>query len=348
MSKLNKNLKIELIVHLLVWVILFYLPIAFGLNAGKGWQDILIHFWMQLFFLAIIFYINYLILIKKCLFTKNYSYKILYIVTTALLIVFLLWLKHLVMAAYMDSPHDTKGPPRGLIWYMDFLIYLIPVAFAIAIQSGKRLIKMEAMKNEAEKIKLEAELQHLKFQLQPHFFFNALNNIYSQIENEPDAAKKSVHDLSKLMRHLLHTSEIQTISLSEEMAFLSRYIDLMRQRLGANIIVTTNFPQSLPHIHIAPLLFISIVENAFKHGVSATEKSYISFTLETFNDSITFTSKNSNFQKSTDDKSGSGIGIGNLRKRLAILYPNRHYFSTAISATEFVAILKLDINHAED
>src|SRR5699024_8583036 len=161
------------------------------------------------------------------------------------------------------------GPPLALLWYSDFLIYLIPIAFAIAIKSGKRLTNLEVYRTEAENAKLQAELQTLKYQLQPHFFFNSLNNIYSLIETEPDKARKSMHSLSKLMRHVLQASNLSSISLKEEIDFLTKYIALMKVRLTDSTHVVTDFPKIVPDIQIAPLLFISLVENAFKHGVSA-------------------------------------------------------------------------------
>lgn len=234
-----------------------------------------------------------------------------------------------------------KRPPEALRYFFDFLIYLIPVAFSIAINASKKMQKAEEMKIEADNIKLQSELQHLKYQLQPHFFFNALNNIYSLIDFDSEKAKQSVHSLSKLMRHLLYKTDVDKISLSEEIDFLNKYIDLMSLRLNDKTKVYTNFPTKISSLEVAPLLFISIVENAFKHGVSATQHSDISFKMEVIEDEIQFTASNSNFPKTDTDKSGSGIGVENLKKRLNLLYPEKHEFHSCLNDGMYIAEVKL-------
>ena len=204
--------------------------------------------------------------------------------------------------------------------------------------------KAEEMKIEADNMKLQSELQHLKYQLQPHFFFNALNNIYSLIDFDSEKAKQSVHSLSKLMRHLLYKTDVDKISLSEEIDFLNKYIDLMSLRLNDKTKVYTNFPTKIPSLEVAPLLFISIVENAFKHGVSATQHSDISFKMEVIEDEIQFTASNSNFPKTDTDKSGSGIGVENLKKRLNLLYPKKHEFHSCLNDGMYIAEVKLKTN----
>ena len=237
-----------------------------------------------------------------------------------------------------------KRPPEALRYFFDFLIYLITVAFSIAINKSKKMQKAEELKIEADNIKLQSELQHLKYQLQPHFFFNALNNIYSLIDFDSEKAKQSVHSLSKLMRHLLYKTDVDKISLSEEIDFLNKYIDLMSLRLNDKTKVYTNFPTKISSLEVAPLLFISIVENAFKHGVSATQHSDISFKMEVIEDEIQFTASNSNFPKTDTDKSGSGIGVENLKKRLNLLYPDKHEFHSCLNDGMYIAEVKLKTN----
>ena len=256
----------------------------------------------------------------------------------------LVYLKSFIMdiiQASTTKTHDNR-PPDGLRYFFDFLTYLIPVALSIAISAGKKIQKAEEMKTEADKIKLQSELQHLKYQLQPHFFFNALNNIYSLIDFDSEKAKQSIHSLSKLMRHLLYKTEVEKISLSEEIDFLNKYIELMTLRINDKTKVHTNFPTKIPDVQIAPLLFISIVENAFKHGVSATQPSDMFFKMEILNDEeILFSASNSNFPKTDSDKSGSGIGIENLKKRLNLLYDEKHQFHTEVKDDIFTAEVKL-------
>lgn len=341
-KKLDNNNRIELTIHILVWVVLFYIPVALTYRTESTWAEIALHFWLQLALMAVIFYLNYLWLVEKWLFSKGR--KMLFVLINIGLLLLIAWFRYLIFSTVGGGPEGNghKGPPIGFIWYMDFFIYLIPVAFAIAIRSGKHLTNMERFKAEAENIKLQSELQHLKFQLQPHFFFNALNNIYSLIETEPQKARESIHSMSKLMRHLLQASEENTTTLQNEIEFLKKYIALMEVRLSSQTKVVAIFPDNVPPVQIVPLLFISIVENAFKHGVSATQQSNIYFAMKIENSTIIFKSRNSLLPKSNTDLSGSGIGLENLKKRLALLYPGRHHLKIDASDNEFNVELQIE------
>ena len=121
----------------------------------------------------------------------------------------------------------------------------------------------------------EAELQNLKSQLNPHFLFNTLNNIYSLIAFSPEKAQEAVHDLSRLLRYVLYESSQPFVSLEKDFDFLRNYVELMRIRLPKHVELKTNIVASSPGTLIAPLLFISLVENAFKHGVSNNKPSFI-------------------------------------------------------------------------
>ena len=194
----------------------------------------------------IIFYLNYFIIVKWLFEDK----KLWFFASNFLLLILLIFVKSQIFELLEpDRPKMLgKRPPEALRYYFDFLIYLIPVAFSIAINASKKMQKAEEMKIEADNIKLQSELQHLKYQLQPHFFFNALNNIYSLIDFDSEKAKQSVHSLSKLMRHLLYKTDVDKISLSEEIDFLNKYIDLMSLRLNDKTKVYTNFPTKIPSL----------------------------------------------------------------------------------------------------
>ncbi|GIZ16492.1 hypothetical protein RCZ15_12420 [Capnocytophaga catalasegens] len=163
--------------------------------------------------------------------------------------------------------------------------------------------------------KLHVELQHLKYQLQPHFFFNALNNIYSLIVFDPDKAQKSVHSLSKLMR----------------------------LRLTEKTIVTTDFPTEVLQVEIAPLLLITLVENAFKHGVSATTTTQIHFSIKSDEKMICFTAENTLLAKQNSDLYSSSIGIDNLRKQLNLIYPNRNAYTITTEGGKYKSEIVIQI-----
>lgn len=222
---------------------------------------------------------------------------------------------------FMDKHFDL----RNFFVIKDFFSLFIPIIFAIALRAMERWIKAEAEKKEIENKNLESELEHLRYQLQPHFFFNSLNNIYSLIEISPTKAQDTVLGLSKLMRYLLYETNHEQVDLAHEISFLINYIKLMEIRQSDKTTTTFSFPEiEEKRYFIAPLLFISMIENAYKHGVSATLPSQIYFGLELRDDHLLFMSGNTNFPKNKSDISGSGIGLDNLRKRLELLYPGHH------------------------
>jgi len=242
----------------------------------------------------------------------------------------------------VTDTNETTGPPLKMFIYIQMLSYMAPLLFSIAVKTTKRWVKTEAERKEAANFKLKSELQHLHYQLQPHFFFNSLNNIYALVDISPDQAKTSIHSLSKLMRYMLYETNVELVSLSKEIDFLKKYIDLMKLRVSDKTKVAYNFPSEETGIKIAPLLFISLIENAFKHGVSASKESEITIEMNIENKTVLFTIENDNFPKETDDKSGSGIGLQNLEKRLQLLYSDKHQFKTELNDNRFSVHLEIE------
>nr|WP_294859610.1 histidine kinase [uncultured Fluviicola sp.] len=222
-------------------------------------------------------------------------------------------------------PPDKRMDPSNFFVLKDLFSLFIPIIFAIALRAMERWVKTEAEKKEIVNKNLESELEHLRYQLQPHFFFNSLNNIYSLIEISPTKAQDTILGLSKLMRYLLYETNHKQVDLAHEISFLTNYIKLMEIRLTDKTTTKYFFPKvDEKKYFIAPLLFIPMIENAYKHGVSATHLSQIYFSLELNEDYLLFICENTSFPKTESDFSGSGIGLDNLRKRLELLYPGRH------------------------
>jgi LytS/YehU family sensor histidine kinase len=227
--------------------------------------------------------------------------------------------------------------------YIDIISFSVPIIFSLALKTIQRWVKTEAERVEAANIKLQSELQHLKYQLQPHFFFNSLNNIYSLVDISPEMAKQTIHSLGKLMRYLLYETNNEKVSLIKEINFMTNYIELMKLRMNDATQVHYSFPVLKQDLNIAPLLFISLIENAFKHGVSADKASPIVFEMKIDDKHLTFYSENHNFPKTETDKSGSGIGLDNLEKRLSLLYPEKHSFTEKVEKDIFSVNLQIEI-----
>jgi len=336
--------KTKFIFHVMVWMVLFCLP--YILSSGQ--QQIVIkvfaHSWIPLIMYIILFYLNYFGLIDWFLLKKKV---LLFILINCLVISIFLLIRNELNTLFFDALFNAplKGddrPTLKLFIYIQIISFVLPIAFAIALKTTERWLKTEAERKEAANAKLQSELQHLRYQLQPHFFFNSLNNIYSLVDVAPDQAKSTIHSLSKLMRYLLYETNTELVPLTNEIDFMRKYMELMKLRISDKTKVASSFPIANTSIQIAPLLFISLIENAFKHGVSATKESVISLEMKVQDNHVFFTIENNNFPKEDTDKSGSGIGLQNLQKRLELLYPNKHKFKTSLKEGIYSISLKIE------
>jgi two-component sensor histidine kinase len=343
---MQKNKKTTILSHLLVWLMLFSMPYLLSYGQAQDLNRVIAHFWIPLVFSAIIFYLNYFVLIDRFLFPKKMVH---FIIVNVAIILFFLVIKEYIEETFFQellkkrsTDSEDGKPPFKMFIYVQSLSYMAPLLFSIALKSTKRWVKTEAERKEAANFKLKSEIQHLRYQLQPHFFFNSLNNIYSMVDISPEQAKSSIHSLSKLMRYMLYETNVEQILLSKEIDFMKKYIDLMKLRVSDKTIVNYHFPSEETGTKIAPLLFISLIENAFKHGVSAHNESLIEINMTCKDQKVLFTIKNDNYPKQTTDKSGSGIGLQNLEKRLQLLYPNKYSFETSVKDNRFLVNLELE------
>ncbi|UMB54636.1 histidine kinase [Lutibacter sp. A64] len=342
---MDKNIKITIFSHLLVWLVLFSIPYILSYGQEQNINRIIAHFWIPILFYAIIFYLNYFVLIDRFLFAKKTLFFVL--INILMITIFILLKEQIENQLFVDiirkrGSTDDAGPPFKMTIYVQMLSYMAPLLFSVAIKTTKRWAETEAKRKEADNIKLQSELQHLHYQLQPHFFFNSLNNIYSLVDISPDQAKKSIHSLSKLMRYMLYETNMELVPLSKEIDFMKKYIDLMKLRVSDKTVVNYNFPSKESGIKIAPLLFISLIENAFKHGVSASKDSSINIQMTCKDKTVLFTVENNNFPKKINDKSGSGIGLQNLEKRLKLLYAGKYSFKTSVENNLFLVHLEIE------
>lgn len=189
----------------------------------------------------------------------------------------------------------------------------------------KQVIFFFKLRNEMAK----AELQHLKSQVNPHFFFNTLNNLYGLVEKDPKKAQNLILKLSDLMRYSIYEGEKDIVTLEDESDYLKNYVDLHKMRYHKEVDVVFNC-QIEKKCKVMPLLFIILLENAFKHGVERLrDNAYVNVSLVTFEDKILFTVEN-NFDDSDNNNRERGIGLKNLKRRLELVYPNKHklLFST--------------------
>ena len=219
--------------------------------------------------------------------------------------------------------------------FSQILIILLAVGLRHVMRTNEREMQFE----EERRKTAEAELTWLKHQLNPHFLFNTLNNISSLTQIDPDKAQESIGQLSDLLRYALYDSEAEKVQLASEIDFMDNYIDLMALRCNEMTTVEKSLEAPSRPVEVAPLLFISLVENAFKHGVNARYPSFVKVSMRLEGDDLVFTCDNSLFEKQGSDRIGSGIGLENMKRRLELLYPGRYsYEQTAAGDTYHVKV----------
>ncbi len=339
--------KIRISLHLLAWLILLGLPMYFI----KRWQvgnDFIWIYYINTLVSGLIFYINYLVLVPKFFFQNRKRKYFLSVFIVLVLFYFATDISNEMVFRYIPVG-DTIGGPiqppfRQMHQYNFGFTSLFLVFFSLGMRVIERHTQTEKLQKDLEKEKLNSELALLKNQISPHFFFNTLNNIYSLISINAEDSQRAVLKLSKLMRYLLYDSESGNISLSSEIAFMNNYIDLMKLRMSDKISLNVSFPENYDDINIPPLLFIPFIENAFKHGISYREISFIDIRMATTKDSISFICANSIVKPREDVESEySGIGLDNVSKRLNLLFPGKHDLKINRSGTSFEVVLNIKL-----
>ena len=235
----------------------------------------------------------------------------------------------LISNAHMVFNDLSSLPENLLAGYSSFLIFALLVnLMAIGIALSIRYVMRQSEKKQKE---VEAELAWLKNQINPHFLFNTLNNISSLTQIDADKAQDTVMQLSDLLRYAMYETNKPKVPLEGEVECMRNYIDLMKLR--CNEMTTVNVQWSIVNgqSEVAPLLFISLIENAFKHGTNSNAPASIDISLTQQDGTLVFICGNTNKPKPTKDRSGSGIGLENTRRRLDLLYPGHYTWEQTIT-----------------
>lgn len=232
------------------------------------------------------------------------------------------------------------GPFPGVMFVpfiSRFLIAFLMIGFNIAVKLIFKSLRDEEIMKELERRKLQSELDSLKYQINPHFFMNTLNNIHALVDINKEQAQKAIVELSKMMRYVLYEANHNTILLEREVLFLKNYIELMKLRYIDKVNVKVSLPDEVPLVEIPPLLYISFIENAFKHGVSYQHESLIYVAMQIEEGYLTFTCSNTNNGQSEEQH--CGVGLENIQKRLKLLYKNKYTLSINDSSDSFNILL---------
>lgn len=350
-------------IHVLSWTYIFLSPLFFTpQNVPVDWRHIMSR---EFFSLALLltFYLNYFLLVPKYFLYTRYRifflYNILLIIgLSGLYEVMHMFMVFKFMAQTLGVTSDSQAllpvhrPPHSPDFkFFFFFRNVINLAFALgcalAVRLSARWYATEMARSKAELERAEAELQSLKSQISPHFLLNTLNNIYALTAIDSVKAQAALLELSKMLRYQLYEEFGSRVSVEREVEFLQNYVALMRLRLNQNVEVTTDF-HLVPHkeMNVAPHIFISLVENAFKHGVSTTAPSHVHLRLDCDGQRLNFDCRNSYFPQHKLPSTSGGIGLRLVKSRLELSYPNTHTWEHGIDINrkEYFSRITLDLS----
>lgn len=235
------------------------------------------------------------------------------------------------------DPLPMLGPGELVAFFGGLLL--------MGMNLGVKLYFMSQRDRERQKIidqrNLEQQMEYLKYQVNPHFFMNTLNNIHALVDIDPERAKTTIVELSKMMRHILYEGSKKLIPLTREVEFLNLYVQLMRLRYTRKVHINVDVPPQLPELKLPPLMLIIFVENAFKHGISYREESFIDIKLRVENKRLLFSCCNRKPTQVQRTNEKGGMGLQNVRQRLELLYDDDYELD--INDGEKTYEVKLDI-----
>jgi LytS/YehU family sensor histidine kinase len=172
--------------------------------------------------------------------------------------------------------------------------------------------------DDLQKKNLEQQLEYLKYQINPHFFMNTLNNIHALVDIDPEKAKDTILELSKMMRFILYEGDKSGVPLAREFDFIRHYVALMQLRYTNKVEILVDLPSEAPDKTVPPLMLISFIENAFKHGISYQQQSFVHIKVAIDGDKLHFNCSNSKAETPNQEK--GGVGLANVKQRLRLLY----------------------------
>ena len=331
--------------HVALWAFLFLSPLTYWRGTGIRFVQYLMYC-MQPLMLVIIFYSNYLYLAPKFFVAGKHRYDLLInlVMITTFGIALHYWTDYAnnlygVHVRFDDAISDVTNILR------DCLNFAIFAGGSTALALARKWFTADQKLQESEAARAKAELYNLRSQINPHFLLNTLNNIYALTAINQERAQDAIQQLSKMLRHMLYDNQESSVALSDELQFLENYISLMKIRLSANVEVTFAHNVEMPGVRIAPLIFISLIENAFKHGISPTEQSFVHIEINATDHDINCRIENSNHPKSNQDRSGHGIGLNQVQRRLDLAYPNHYKWvkGTNEDGTIYTSAIHIDL-----
>lgn len=309
------------------------------------WEHIITVAAVNLIFTMLITYINYFYLLPKFLAKKKvFQYILEFIIWFAIIITIRLHLERFLVDGYTYQANYLYTT-RFIIQIVAVTLFI--VTFVAMLRFSTDYFELQAKKKEIENEKLSAELNFLKAQINPHFLFNTLNNLYYLAYTNSENTTEVIAKLSQMMRYMIYDSNHPQVLLSKEIEYMQNYISLERLRLNNEIPIDFCIEGNVGNVLIAPLIFITFLENAFKHGVSNNQPgAWVKIGIRICNKECLYTVSNSKIPqtKTPEKEDNAGIGLKNVNRRLELSYPNQYELKVTDEKDKYVVELKLKLD----
>lgn len=320
---------IGLILQIVIVITVLLLPLAYA----EPLRQLTLRSYLlrasQVLAMLMVYYVNYLWLVPRLLRGNKKLFFAANIILISLLSICVHDSIRLLWHQEHNIPIPEKWSPHPLFVFREMFNMSVAAAIATAVTRSRRWAIAEKKLNEAKAAQAEAELQNLRWQINPHFVLNTLNNIYALTEQDKKKSQTAILELSRMLNYILYDNKLKWVALQDEVDFIHNYIALMRLRTAAP--VTEHYDiAGAAGIQVPPMLFVSLVENAFKHGISTSKESFIEINITGNAQAVVCLIRNSYHPKSANDQSGHGIGLENVAKRLALVYPDRYEWQKGI------------------
>ncbi len=346
MSSPAKRTKVILL-HVSFWCVylsvFLYQVSSFQKGPELDWNRVFTIVSTQVSFAALLSYLNYFIFLPGLLAKPNkWKYVVQFIFIFAIIISLRIYLERDIL--------NVSTNREGYLYSMRFVVQVVTSNLFIVIFVGmlsftEDWFELEARRKEIEHEKLAAELNFLKAQINPHFLFNTLNNLYYLAYTKSDNTTEVIAKLSQMMRYMIYDSNHSKVPLSKEIEYMENYISLERLRLNNQIPIKFELKGNTENVLIAPLIFITFLENAFKHGVSnSNPNAWVNISIELKDDQCIYQVENSKLEEKVETHEKSGIGLQNVQRRLELSYLGKHQLSMEEKPDRYLVKLNLTIN----
>ena len=332
------------LLHIVFWCIYlsfnFYQINFWQQQNGYDWTRALTFMGTQFVFTFSVAYLNYFLFLPRFLAHKKLSkYLLEFIIPFAAMVALRVYLQRIMS---VDSPRIDYYMSNMYVVQVAVVLLFITI-FVGMLRFAVAWFELEAKKKEMENEKLMAELNFLKAQINPHFLFNTLNNLYYLAYSKSENTTEVIAKLSQMMRYMIYESNHPKVKLSKEIEYMQSYISLEKMRLNEQVPISFEVKGDTENVWIAPLILITFLENAFKHGISTSNpKARIEVSLVLEGKQCIYSVRNSKGQKSTNEK--SGIGLQNVKRRLELSYAEKHQLTIDDKPDEYNVQLHLNLN----